>query len=76
MLGTFLDHSPMCENEKMAFQNFLKIYLYVRVLHPCMDVQHLHTVFVEAKEGVGTPGTGVTDRREQPSGCEGPNPVI
>lgn len=41
-----------------------------------MDVQHLHTVFVETKEGVGAPGTGVTVRCEQPSGCEGPNPVL
>jgi hypothetical protein len=46
----------------------------VDVLPTSVSVDHMWALGMEAEEGVRTPGTGVTDAREPPSGCWELNP--
>lgn len=39
------------------------------VLSACISVHHVHAVLEDLEEGVGHPGNGVTNGREQPYGC-------
>ena len=41
----------------------------IGVLPECILVCHMHAAPMEAEEGVGSPGTGVTDGYEPPYGC-------
>lgn len=43
--------------------------MYVGVLPACISMHHMHLVFVEVREGIGSPGTGIGESYEPPCRC-------
>jgi hypothetical protein len=49
---------------------YMYVYVYVTCMHVCMYVYHMQVrCLLRPEEGIGGPGTGVTDSCEPPRGC-------